>query len=325
MWSYGEICAIDCASASEFLFELDETNPRWKHDRWIFRGQPVDTCILPTAMRSPLIDSFVNKESDNYNYLYLDTSEPYHSMWESEDMFDRHVRVVLQVVAEREIVYAFEELADEVRLDVPTEKHFVVAEGDERISLSISILLSLRDKSILIDPTGIGYALARHHGMPSRLVDWTYRPYNAAFFAAHCEKETRPNDSQLVVWAVSSRGIHWTSLQKVAHRRSMIGFLQSQDGVFLYDTNANQKYMDKGKWQPFEDEFRRIPTRGQVFKVTLPYSERVELLDRLRLKHVTKHHLMPSFDNVAEAIRLGRVDWKRVNYDINTNSSGAVK
>ena len=316
MWSNGEICVIDCCSASEFLHELDETHPRWQHATWIYRGQNVDKPLHPSAMRNQIVDEFVKEKFDEFNFLYYDGQERYREMWEteSEEMWERHVRLVLHIVAERELAYTFEELADKVGLEISTETKAVLGKGHERVSLKYTVLTSLLDRDIAIDPTNISFALARHHGIPTRLLDWTFRPLHAAFFASEEEAEDDPGCAAVVVWAVSMRGLAWTSLAGSSHRRSHIGFLQAQDGLFLFDKEANSKYREFGCWQPFDHEFRKIPVVGEVFKLTLPVCKRQDLLRLLRIKHMSKPVLMPTFDNVADEITAGRIDWKSVNY-----------
>ncbi|OMH25147.1 hypothetical protein BKD30_06715 [Tersicoccus phoenicis] len=57
-------------------------------------------------------------------------------------------------------------------------------------------LSSLSDDSV--------YALLQHHGAPTRLLDWSTRPYQAAFFAMSSSLEEQADEDDCAVWALDS-------------------------------------------------------------------------------------------------------------------------
>ena len=226
-----------------------------------------------------------------------------------DEYLQNFVSSILHSNAERFIVRAFAERADQAGLRIPKDRFANMWDRPFTFSDQLTEGLTRDVEPTTDEYVSIIYALAQHHRIPTRLLDWTYRPLVAAFFAAHTDKKPKEEPCRIVVWAVKQKSLSSTGLRVIKHRRSDIGFLQSQDGLFLYDTYAENKFLLSKKWFPFDLDLGEITEQKAVYKLTLPYSEKDELLELLQLKRVSKPFLMPSFDNVAEEIKQKQIDW----------------
>jgi len=84
-------------------------------------------------------------------------------------------------------------------------------------------------------------SLMRHHGAPTRLLDWTRSPYVAAFFAV----EEATDDIQSAIWAIDTEAIRTEAIHLLSEsgvidqpERSNFSFSDPDvfDRVFLHDT-----------------------------------------------------------------------------------------
>ena len=313
----------ELTTARQLYDVLDENNSIWGHGDWIFRGQPdASKPLLPTALRPEFMQKYVAPEAEQRKHEYIrwqkEMGYPFvNSNVNSDEELHRYFYLVTHIAVERCIVWAFERLADRAALDVPNERASFWG-GNARSSLNDEFAKILKEKprEQKFLPNQIIFALARHHTLPVRMLDWTVRPHNAAFFAADPIESCGKNSNHLVVWAVDRSTLEEsTSLRLFAPLRTPIGFLRSQEGLFMYDLKANEKFMEDGNWQPFDNQFYDFPHLKHAYKFLLPCEERIELLRLLLSKGISKSTLMPSYDNVAMEITTGRIDWKRVLMD----------
>jgi hypothetical protein len=154
-------------------------------------------------------------------------------------------------------------------------------------------------------------ALAQHYGIPTRLLDWSYNPLVACYFAA---VPTHTVAQNLCVWAldlsafqqIDSKHKAEVFLRFVSAPRSENANLLAQDGLFtLYSTIsfnwdaprvANSIDQLASSWEGIRD----IPI---LYKIELPRDEDQELLRQLRRYGITGARLFPGYAGVVKSLR----------------------
>lgn len=171
-------------------------------------------------------------------------------------------------------------------------------------------------------------SIMQHHGAPTRLLDFTYSIYVAAYFAL----ETADHDC--AVWAVSApwalresvavlvglghadagrlqaptSEIHETVAGEVVFRQSTARFavpltpfrqnerLRTQRGTFLVPGDVSVEFMDNLQALP------RFDQSTNMVKLVLPQAIRTIALEQLYSMNISRTSLFPGLDGYAQSL-----------------------
>ena len=300
-------------SAWDLLEYLDRSRPHWSNRwdcGWVFRGQrDADWELVPSAWRGtdPAFEK-VREKMVAASQAAMFAERRRYEVGPVADL-ERINECIGQAAAELQVVNDFVEIADQIGLPVL----------DPPRTDGLSLILSIHNQPEPVsfrppffpEPT-TAFGLAQHHGIPTRLLDFSYRPEVAAFFAADHVLENGDSDGRLAVWAVER--IHSSlstgfKLNSMTVPRSQHNFLHAQDGLFIWAPTGDYdgligEGMTRRSLNAIADQSRLMPEQLPLFrKATLPKSEAPELLRLLHLQNVTKAHLMPSYSSVSDVVR----------------------
>ena len=157
------------------------------------------------------------------------------------------------------------------------------------------------------------FFVARNYGLPTRLVDFTYSPLVAAWFAADGTSLTVSSRTaeKMVVWALDRRYMEIFSPWKTVSSswaNSQIPQMLRQKSVLLIDTVHKENFLETGKFQPLEffiehhlaTHERQVTTTNSIRRFTLPHFENVFLMEKLMSNFdLSEIHLFPTLDRIA--------------------------
>jgi hypothetical protein len=278
---------IECRDSADLLAKLDPSSTLWtpfRFGRWAFRGQADATWdLVPRAMREGQQLSFTNPA----------------------------IRAPLQsssqIAAEFRLLVNFVELADELGFPLPG--------GIGAFSLPWAqhegpvFLNQPWPPSHLLEIV----AIAQHHGVPTRLLDFTFNPLVAAYFAA---SDQGRQSGRVAVWAVDVEFVQrgWAAfvagVRVVQVSRAHNPFLHAQSGLFLYDASGTSSSLRQSilnydlelATHVTQSEKEELAASPRVLCLTMPSDHRAALLERLFSLRITNAHLRPTLDNVVQQL-----------------------
>lgn len=290
-------------TANSFLNRLRSSNPFWWNDRetvseWVFRGQwDSEWTLTPTAWRdnNPKLQPLLHKISK-----LPSPKSP------AEPIIDDELEYFKRINTEYQAIIDFCKLAEDLGFEFPEVSNGPLQNG---FLINSDGVVNLQNHTFI----------AQHHGIPTRLLDWSKNPLVASYFAVGSEFRANYKPKSVCVWALNTN--RFKNIHAVKYKDKFLSpnilkevnfksdYIKAQQGLFSNINSDGVKlfFLNEGRFPSLEDVLNLIEEEKKkeqpiLYKFILPIEEVDDFLLLLDRENISQAHLMPNLDKVSETV-----------------------